>query len=81
MKRLGWLTDLHLSFVTPGHVDRLCRAVREAGADAVLLGGDTAEAPDVVEQLEGLDALVAPPLHVVPGHHDVSRETCARAAG
>ena len=70
MRRLAWLTDLHLNFVTPGHVDRLCRAVRDAGADAVLLGGDVGEAPDVVEHLEGLDARLGLPLYFVLGNHD-----------
>jgi len=69
-RRLAWLTDLHLNFVTPGHVDRLCRAVRDAGADAVLLGGDVGEAPDVVEHLEGLDARLGLPLYFVLGNHD-----------
>ncbi len=56
MRRLAWLTDVHPYFVTLGHVDALCRAVRDAGADAVLLDGDVGEAPDVEGQLEGHDA-------------------------
>ncbi len=78
MKRLAWLTDLHLNFVTLGHVDRLCRAVRESGADAVLLGGDIGEAPDVVEQLEGLDARLGLPVYFVLGNHDFYRGSIAR---
>jgi 3',5'-cyclic AMP phosphodiesterase CpdA len=78
MRRLAWLTDLHLNFVTPGHVDRLCRAVRDAGADAVLLGGDVGEAPDVVGQLEGLDARLGLPLYFVLGNHDFYRGSIAR---
>ena len=62
---LAWLTDLHLNFVTPGHVDRLCHAVGEAGADVVLLGGDIGEAPDVEEHLEGLDARLGLPVYFV----------------
>ena len=73
MNRLAWLTDLHLNFVTPGRVDRLCRAVRDAGADAVLLGGDIGEAPDVVGHLEGLDARLGLPLYFVLGNHDFYR--------
>jgi 3',5'-cyclic-AMP phosphodiesterase len=70
MKRLAWLTDVHLNFVTPRHVDDLCRAVRDLGADAVLLGGDIAEAPDVREHLERLDARLGLPIHFVLGNHD-----------
>ena len=55
MKRLAWLTDLHLNFVTPRHVERLCRSVIDTGADAVLLSGDIGEAHDLESQLETLD--------------------------
>jgi predicted MPP superfamily phosphohydrolase len=78
MRRLAWLTDLHLNFVTPGHVDRLCRAVREAGADAVLLGGDIGESHDVVEHLEGLDARLDLPIYLVLGNHGFYRGSIAR---
>lgn len=78
MRRLAWLTDLHLNFVTPGLIDRLCRAVREAGADAVLLGGDIGEALDVEEQLEGLDARLGLPIYFVLGNHDYYRGSIAR---
>ena len=76
--RLAWLTDLHLNFVTPGHVDRLCRAVGVAGADAVLLGGDIGEAPDVEEQLEGLDGRLGLPVYFVLGNHDYYRGSTSR---
>ena len=78
MRRLAWLTDLHLNFLTPDHIDRLCRDVREAGTDAVLIGGDIGEAPDVVEQLEGLDARLGLPLYFVLGNHDFYRGSIAR---
>ena len=78
MKRIAWLTDLHLNFVTPGHIDRLCCAVREAGADAVLLGGDIAEAADVADYLQGLDARLGLPLYFVLGNHDFYRGSIAR---
>ena len=39
MKRLAWTTDLHLNFVSPRHVERLCRSVIDTSADAVLLTG------------------------------------------
>ncbi len=78
MRRLAWLTDVHLNFVTPGHVDALCRAVRDAGADAVLLGGDIGEAPDLVGQLEGLDARLGLPVYFVLGNHDYYRGSISR---
>jgi predicted MPP superfamily phosphohydrolase len=77
MKRLAWLTDLHLNFATSGHIDRLCGAVRESGVDAVLLGGDLAEAPDVADVLEGLDARLGLPSYFVLGNHDFYRGSIA----
>jgi Icc protein len=71
--RLAWLTDVHLNFVAPQHVDKLCRSIRALDADAVLLTGDIAEAPDVVEHLEGLDARLGLPLYFVLGNHDFYR--------
>jgi Icc protein len=81
VKCLAWLTDVHLNFVTTRHVDALCRAVREAEADAVLLGGDIGEAPDVREHLERLDARLGLPIHFVLGNHDYygSRISSVRA--
>lgn len=76
--RLAWLTDVHLNFVTPRHVDALCRGVLDAGADAVLLGGDVGEAPDLVERLEGLDARLGLPLYFVLGNHDFYRGAISR---
>ena len=73
MKRLAWLTDLHLNFAEPRAVDALCRSVRDGGADAVLLTGEVAEAPDVVGHLEGLDARLGLPLYFVLGNHDFYR--------
>ena len=70
VRRLAWLTDLHLNFVTPGHVERLCLSVAESGADAMLLTGDIGEAHDVEGHLEALDAGLGLPLYFVLGNHD-----------
>jgi predicted phosphohydrolase len=78
MDRLAWLTDIHLNFVPESRLDTLCRAIREAGADAVLLGGDIGEAPDVAESLEDLDARLGLPIHFVLGNHDYYRGAISR---
>src|SRR4051794_7244891 len=76
--RLAWLTDIHLNFVPDSRLDTLCRAIREAGAEAVLLGGDIGEAPDVEEYLEDLDARLGLPIHFVLGNHDYYRGAISR---
>lgn len=73
MRRLAWLTDLHLNFADPQGIGALCRSVLAEGADAVFLTGDIAEAPDVVGHLEGLDARLGLPLYFVLGNHDFYR--------
>ena len=37
--RMVWLTDVHLNFVAPQHIDVLCRSVKAHDANAVLLTG------------------------------------------
>jgi Icc protein len=68
--RVAWATDLHLNFVEPAAADRLCARIREAGAEAVLLGGDTAEAGSLVAWIRFLDARLDVPVHFVLGNHD-----------
>ena len=80
MRRLAWMTDLHLNFVAPRQVERLCRSVIEAGADAVLLTGDIGEAQDLEGQLESLDAGLGLPLYFVLGNHDFYRGPGSRAS-
>jgi predicted phosphohydrolase len=76
--RLAWLTDIHLNFARDSRLDALCRAIREAGAEAVLLGGDIGEAPDVAEYLESLDARLGLPIHFVLGNHNFYRGAISR---
>lgn len=78
MRRLAWLTDLHLNFVNPRHVERLSRSVVESGAAAVLLTGDVGEAHDVEIHLEALDAGLGLPIFFVLGNHDFYRGGIAR---
>lgn len=78
MRRLAWLTDLHLNFVTPRHVERPCRSVIQSGAGAVLLTGDIGEAHDVEGHLEALDAGLGLPIFFFLGNHDFYRGGVAR---
>jgi 3',5'-cyclic-AMP phosphodiesterase len=71
--QLAWLTDLHLNFVDQNGIDGLCRRVRDERADAVLISGDIAEAPDLEEYLEFLGRQVDRPIYFVLGNHDFYR--------
>jgi predicted MPP superfamily phosphohydrolase len=76
--KLAWLTDIHLNFIGTHALDRLIAEVRAAKPDAVLIGGDIAEAHDIVRYLEALDAGIALPIYFVLGNHDYYRGSIPR---
>ena len=41
MKRVAWLTDIHLEFLEPHEIDVFIDSLTESKADIVLVGGDT----------------------------------------
>lgn len=53
MKKIAWLTDLHLDFASPESLMKLMVEVKEASPDAVLIGGDTAEFPTILVMEDG----------------------------
>lgn len=70
MKRVAWLTDIHLNFLSPDESRVFLDNVAAARPDVVLIGGDIAEAPDVAKQLELIAAALACPIYFVLGNHD-----------
>ncbi|MFH1919482.1 MAG: metallophosphoesterase [Planctomycetota bacterium] len=78
MKRLAWLTDVHLNFLDD--VDRRQFAESLAGEsfDAVVISGDIAESPDVCEHLREMADVVRRPIYFVLGNHDFYRGSIER---
>lgn len=70
MKKLAWLTDIHLNFVSLEDVSRFATSVRNSKIDAVVITGDIAEAPTVVAYLQELEAILQCPIYFVLGNHD-----------
>jgi len=70
VKRIAWLTDLHLNFAGEDAVPRLATAIEECGPDAIVIGGDTGEAPSFATYLQGLAERLARPIYFVLGNHD-----------
>jgi Icc protein len=70
MKRVIWLTDLHLNFLKLRQTDEFLARVAVQRPDAVLIGGDIAEAPSVVGHLERLATRLTCPIYFVLGNHD-----------
>ena len=67
--RFAWLTDLHLNFCNSEQVQELLDGIDATEADAVLIGGDIGEAPDVIGYLKRFASLGRPVFFVL-GNHD-----------
>ena len=70
MKRIAWLTDIHLNFLSADRVDEFLATVAAERPDAVLIGGDIAESPDICDYLDRLNDALAAPIYFVLGNHD-----------
>jgi 3',5'-cyclic AMP phosphodiesterase CpdA len=71
MKRLAWVTDIHLNFSDDGdRISALCDKIAEARADALLVTGDIGEAESVGRYLRALRDRTGRPVYFVLGNHD-----------
>jgi 3',5'-cyclic-AMP phosphodiesterase len=70
MKQLVWATDIHLNFISTAGVETFCRRIVDESPDAVLIGGDIGEAPDVIGYLKTLADELSRPIYFVLGNHD-----------
>lgn len=68
--RLAWLTDIHLNFLEPEELSQFYQTVNDTEPEAILLTGDIAEGPHLVEALTGLADHLRAPLFFVLGNHD-----------
>lgn len=68
--RLAWMTDLHLDHAGPPQREGLSAEVRAAQVDAVLIGGDTAQAASLAIHLRTLRDRIGVPVYFVLGNHD-----------
>jgi Icc protein len=68
--RAGWLTDIHLNFVSPRKRSQFYSQLREEQLDILLLGGDIGEANSVAQILAEIERNLAIPIYFVLGNHD-----------
>jgi Icc-related predicted phosphoesterase len=85
--RLGWVTDLHLNFVSSLTRSEFYAQLREHRLDALVLGGDIGEANSVTRFLAEMSNELGMPIYFVLGNHDfyggsisAVREAVAREA-
>jgi Icc-related predicted phosphoesterase len=75
--RAGWLTDIHLNFVSSSKRSRFYDLLREQKLDILLLGGDIGEANSVLQFLAEIEASLQIPIYFVLGNHDYYRGSIA----
>jgi 3',5'-cyclic-AMP phosphodiesterase len=73
MKRIAWLTDIHLEFLEPEELNNFIEQVIQANPDIVLIGGDTGTADNFVSFFNFLERRLQRPIYFVLGNHDYYR--------
>ncbi len=70
MKRVAWLTDLHLNFLAGDDVNTFLQQVAAEHCDAVLISGDIAESQNLLEYLDWIASRLDQSIYFVLGNHD-----------
>ena len=72
MKRIAWLTDIHLNFLTTWQLDDFFAMLELPSFDSLMISGDIGEATDVIHFLNRFEELEKP-VYFVLGNHDFYR--------
>ena len=71
MRKIAWVADLHLEFVTsPSEIDALCESILAQGAETLLIAGDTGTAKSFRRYMQILADRLQFPIYFVLGNHD-----------
>ena len=71
MKRLAWVTDIHLNFLDEDdQISAFCGSIAAQRPDGLLVTGDIGEADSVGRYLKLLRDEVGCPIYFVLGNHD-----------
>lgn len=71
--RLAWLTDIHLNFLDKEERILYYQEISKRNCDAILISGDIAEAPCLVDILNEMAIYIKKPIYFVLGNHDYYR--------
>lgn len=77
MKRLAWLTDIHLNFLSAFQMEQFLASITKNNADALLITGDITEAPRLAWHLTQMEAYLSRPIYFVLGNHDFYQSSFA----
>lgn len=78
MKRVAWLTDIHLNFLRPAGAKSFCRRIVAHEPDVVLVGGDIGDANTLCIYLQILEDELRCPTYFVLGNHDFYHGSIAK---
>lgn len=81
MPRLGWMTDIHLNFLSDPDSRAFLDRVRGEDLDAVLIGGDISESPTLEHHLTMIANHLPCPVYFVLGNHDFYHSSVAATRG
>ena len=70
MKKVAWLTDIHLNFVPYHEFLAFVDSVASHDPDAVLITGDTGEADSIIPYLDEMAGLLEHDIYFILGNHD-----------
>lgn len=70
MKTLGWLTDIHLSFLSTDQKIAFLTNLSDQDIDSFLITGDLGEGRDIIQILYLLDSILDRNIFFVLGNHD-----------
>ncbi len=71
--KLAWLTDIHLNFLEKQERKLFYSEILNKSCDGVLISGDIAEAPCLIEILNEMVDEIGKPIYFVLGNHDYYR--------
>ena len=78
IKRIAWLTDIHLEFLEPDERAAFVDHLAEAMPDIMLVGGNTGIASNFDLFLQILQTRLKCPIYFVLGNHDFYRGAIAK---
>jgi Icc protein len=77
MRRIAWVTDLHLNYVSPQQTSAFLDSLNQLPVDLLLLGGDISESSRLLLDLSEIAARIRKPVYFVLGSSDYYRSSIA----
>jgi len=71
--KLAWLTDIHLNFIDDVARQKFYQEIVNTRSDGVLISGDIAEAPCLIDMLNEMAKYIDKPIYFILGNHDYYR--------